>query len=261
MIGVTLSEPELAGHGGAPTLISSVSRALGLLERVAAAARPLPAKSIARAESLSLGTTYNILRTLIHAGYLAQEADGYVLGPRHPALTPKGDGAVLAEGRTVLNGLRDELRAAAYLTRFKDGEIEIVDIADGPFAPRVDLWVGAQDSAHATAFGKQILASLDQPARLDYIARHPLVELTPYTIHTPREFLRLLDHAPVGMVDNQEYALGFRCLAVPVATSAWIGALAISLPAGSGRPEVDYLGRLRDSAGNLSLALAANDAL
>jgi len=239
----------------APTLISSVSRALTVLDCVGSASRPLSAKSIARATSLSLGTAYNVLRTLVHAGYLAQENDGFVLGPGHPAMSPAGDGVLLAQGRTVLNGLRDGLRAAAYLSRFKDGEVEIVDIVDGPFAPRVDLWVGAQDSAHATAFGKQILSSLDVKARQDYIARHPLVELTPYTIRTPREFLQLLDRNLAGMVDEQEYALGFKCIAVPVATSSWIGALAISLPSGSRCSDVDYTRKLGESAGQLALAL------
>lgn len=253
------------GKERAPTLISSVNRALMVLDIVGSAARPLSAKSVARAASLSLGTAYNLLRTLVHAGYLAQESDGFVLGPTHPAMVPSGDGVLLAQGRTVLNGLRDELRAAAYLSRYMDGEIEIVDIVDGPFAPRVDLWVGVQDSAHASAFGKQILASLDVPTRQDYISRHPLVELTPYTIRTPREFLQLLDRSSSSMVDQQEYALGVTCIAVPVATPAWIGALSISLPSGSRRSGtdttgVDYAHRLRKAAAHLTLSLGVSQA-
>jgi len=252
-------------QGRAPTLISSVNRALSVLDIVGSAARPLSAKSVARAASLSLGTAYNLIRTLVHVGYLAQERDGFVLGPAHPAMVPSRDGVLLAHGRTVLNGLRDELRAAAYLSRFKDGEIEILDIVDGPFAPRADLWVGAQDSAHATAFGKQILASLDVPARQDYISRHPLVELTPYTIRTPREFLQLLEGNSSSMVDQQEYALGVTCIAVPVATSAWIGALGISLPSalmrsGADAMVVDYAHRLRGAAARLALSLGVSQA-
>ena len=245
---------------GAPTLISSVNRALILLDIIGSSARPLPAKSIARSAGLSLGTTYNLLRTMVHAGYLAQEQDGFMLGQQHPAMASSGEGVLLAHTRNILTGLRDELRAATYLSRFRDGEIEIVDIVDGPVAPRVDLWVGAQDSAHATAFGKQILAGLDVAQRRDYIARHPLVELTPYTIHTPREFLQQLEHSPACAVDDQEYSLGFRCVAVPVATSAWVGALAISLPAGARRSQTDYLRPLRESAGRLAFSLGIGQA-
>jgi DNA-binding IclR family transcriptional regulator len=111
----------------------------------------------------------------------------------------------------------------------------MVDIVDGPLSPRVDLWVGLQDGAHATAFGKQILAVLDPAARRDYITRHPLHELTPYTVSSPREFLHRLEARPAVSVDDQEYALGFTCLAVPVASSSWLGALAISFPSGRAR--------------------------
>ncbi|WP_125613202.1 IclR family transcriptional regulator [Specibacter cremeus] len=258
-------QPTTTGDGKAPTLISSVNRALTVLDCLGSAARPLSAKSIARATSLSLGTAYNVLRTLAHSGYVVQDQDGFVLGPAHPAMAPSGDGVAFAHERAVLNGIRDELQAAAYLSRYHDGEIEIVDIVDGPFAPRVDLWVGLQDSAHATALGKQILAALDPAARLDYIARHPLVELTPYTIRTPREFIRALERNPTTMVDDQEYSLGNTCLAVPVTTSSWVGAVAISVPAGRRAPGVDHTAVdrvrvLRRAAERLALFLGVGTA-
>lgn len=79
-----------------------------------------------------------------------------------------------------------------------------------------------------------ILAVLDSADRQDYITRHPLAELTPYTARSPREFLRGLERNPTMTVDDQEYALGFSCLAVAVATSSWLGALAVSFPSGAG---------------------------
>lgn len=218
-------------QAGQPTLIGSVQRALLLLDIIAAAGSPVPAKVLARTASLSMGTTYNLARTLLHEGYLAKEPDGYVLGPGFPALTGPSAGVVLAHGRAVLNGVRDQLRAAAYLTRYVDGEIELVDVVDGPFAPRVNLWVGVQDSAHATAFGKQILAALRAPDRLDYLSRHPPADLTRYTISDRSQLLRSLDQHPAVTADEQEYVLGFRCLAAPVLIGGAPGAIAVSLPA------------------------------
>lgn len=223
-----------AGAEKTGTLLVSVGRAINVLDCIGAASRPMSAKSIARATALSLGTTYNILRTLAHSNYVAAERDGYVLGPAHPAVAVDSQAVALARSRTIMNGIRDELGAATYLSRFCDGEIELVDIVDTRLTPRVDLWVGLQDGAHATAFGKQILAALDSATRQDYINRHPLAELTPYTVRSPREFLRELELSPTVAVDDQEYALGFNCLAVPVATSSWLGALAVSFPSGAG---------------------------
>ena len=125
-----------------PTLIASVQRALHLVDRVANATRPLPVKALAQASGLSLGTTYNIVRTLIHEGYLVNEPDGLVLGGRFPSLRPDGDddeGVFLARVRNTLRRVTEELAATAYLSRFSDGEVHIIDIVDAAPNPRVDL--------------------------------------------------------------------------------------------------------------------------
>ena len=141
--------------GTSQTLISSIQRALKLVDIVANATRPLPVKAIAPLAGLSLGTSHNITRTLVHEGYLATEPDGLVLGARFPGLRPgDADGVFLARGRQTLRSVTDELGATAYLSRCKDGEVQILDIVDAVESPRVELWVGIVDSAHATALGK-----------------------------------------------------------------------------------------------------------
>ncbi|WP_369046699.1 IclR family transcriptional regulator [Sinomonas sp. P10A9] len=257
MIHTTFSGVATMKPAEAPTLIASVSRALELVDAIASSSRPVPAKQLARVAGLSLGTTYNLLRTLVHEGYLAQEPDGFVLGPAHPSQVAASPGALLARARGALAGLRDHLHAASYLSRYDDGEIEIVDIVDGPTTPRVDLWVGVQESAHATAFGKQILASLPAEARTDYLERHPLVSLTPYTVRTSGELARRAGLTPGLSLDDQEYALGYRCVAVPVAAQGFVGSLAVSLPIGS-RASAETIAReLGAAAGRLSLTIGA----
>ena len=137
----------------------------------------------------------------------------------------------------------------------------LLDIVDAPSHPRAPLWVGIQDSAHATALGKQILAVLDQPGQLDYLSRHPPAELTPNTISDSRALLEQLEHCSGVAVDRQEYALGTSCLAVPVLTPTLRAALAVSLTSGDERiddPD-DIARRLRSAAGRLSLRLAAQE--
>ena len=77
-----------------------------------------------------------------------------------------------------------------YLARYVDGEIVVAEIVDSARAPRIDLWVGMHDAAHATALGKCILGQLPAAEREDYLARHPLHDLTPRTV-VDRRRLRL----------------------------------------------------------------------
>ncbi|PKV95172.1 IclR family transcriptional regulator [Amycolatopsis echigonensis] len=163
-----------------PTLIGSVQRALHLLDAVGASERPVPAKVLARTVGLPLPTTYHLLRTLVHEGYLCKLDDGYALGSQVSELRQHTSlHALLPKIRPVLRALRDEVHGAAYLSLYSDGDIKLVDIADGPAAPSVDLWVGVHESAHATAFGKCILSGLDSEGRRDYLSRHQLADLTP----------------------------------------------------------------------------------
>src|SRR5690242_4881441 len=129
---------------GEPTLIGSVQRALRLVDIVANTSRPVPAKALATATGLTPGTTYNLVRTLVHEGYLSSEPDGLVLGDRFPAFltTDASRGVFLSRVRGSLKGIAEELGITAYLSRFEDGEVNLVDIVDAEHSPRVELWVG-----------------------------------------------------------------------------------------------------------------------
>lgn len=157
-------------------------------------------KQLARETGLPLATTYHLLRTLAHDGYIRKLDDGgFVLGEKLTTLHTGGRGqALLSRVRPALAALRDELSAAAYLTFYEDGEIRVAEIVDGPRAPRVDLWVGFEDAGHATALGKCVLRELDDDARDDYLARHPLADLTPRTITGRAELLRRLGTTPLA---------------------------------------------------------------
>lgn len=215
-----------------PTLIASVQRALHLLDAVASGERPATAKELARAVGLPLPTTYHLLRTLVHEGYLRKLEDGYTLGERLTALTQRGSMlTVLSRVRPIMRAVRDELRGACYLSLYSHGEIKLVDIVDSPEAPRVDLWVGVHEAAHATAFGKCILSGLDAEARRDYLSRHRLTDLTPYTITDVRVLEQRLAPGRDVFDDREEYLLGTACVASPIRAPGLIGAIAISIPA------------------------------
>jgi DNA-binding IclR family transcriptional regulator len=88
------------------------------------------------------------------------------------------------------------------------------------------------DAAHATAVGKCLLGQLPLPEREDYLARHPLHDLTPRTVVDGRR-LRLPAPGEVA-VDDGEYALGVCCLAAAVVIPEGTGAVGVV----TARPDV-----------------------
>jgi DNA-binding IclR family transcriptional regulator len=241
-------------HGG-PTLIQSVQRALRLIEVIAEHDGRARAKEIARAAALPLATTYHLLRTCTHEGWLQRLDDGsYVLGHRMDVVRRHGTAARgVAHARPALEWLRDELGGAVYLARYVDGEVVVAEIVDSARAPRIELWVGIHDAAHATAIGKCILGQLPGSARDDYFSRHPLHDLTPRTV-VDRRRLRLPGPEDLAL-DDGEYALGVRCLAAPVVTPETVGAVGVVVnPAEACRETARR--SLRAGAGRVSRALS-----
>jgi IclR family acetate operon transcriptional repressor len=220
----------MVAYDGSPTLIQSVQRALHLIEAVSARNGRAHAKELARDLDLSLSTTYHLLRTLTHEGYLRRIDDGsYVLGPSlTQVVTHDRLNSTLARVRPAMHGLRDELRAPVYLAVYADGEITVAEIVDSPKAPSIDLWVGIHDSAHATALGKCILGALTEEDRRDYLSRHPLHSLTRRTVTDSRVLQHQIDHTGRIARDEEEYAIGVHCRAAPVITPQITGAVAVA---------------------------------
>lgn len=243
-----------------PTLISSVRRALHLLEALSEYESGASAKGLARRTGLPPGTTYHLLRTLVHEGYAQKLEDGrFIIGDRLGAVADNGSAqAQIGRVRPVLTALRDQLGAAAYLTLFTDGEIRIVDIVDSTRAPRVDLWVGFTDAGHATALGKCVLHQLTEPTRQDYLGRHALADLTPHTVTRKNEVLRRLAMTAGDglMLDREEYSLGTGCAAVPVTDGVQVGALGVSVPAHQLARIRGAADRLADVGGRVTRALS-----
>lgn len=216
-----------------PTLIESVRRAMRLLDAVAEDERGLTAKHLSRQTGIPLPTTYHLLRTLTHEGYLRREDGVYVIGEsgvRFGSAAVRQKGPAELEGR--LGRLRDELGAAVYFVLYEEGEVRVAGVASGPDAPAAEEWADFRRTAHAHAAGQSLLAQLDEDARRDHLARHPVSRLTPYTVRDEDALLRRLARVGRGapVYQRQEYALGTVCAAVPITVGHVPTALALSLP-------------------------------
>ena len=244
--------------------LSSVHRALRVLEVVAAAGDGISAKAVARRLEYNLSTTYHLLDSLVSDGYLVrlESPRGFGLGPKLPALHDR-----LLSQLTVPRGLgrilRNVHRAAAAGTlyaAFRDDDVVVVahdDCATHP-VPVISAWRGA---LHATAVGKLLLADAEEGALAEILSRDGLPALAYRTLTERAELDRELDRVRRRGVatDRGEFHERLACLAAPVripgddGEPALVGAVAVAVPVvPAGGP-----GSIADRRERLELAVRA----
>ncbi|MFE5758772.1 IclR family transcriptional regulator [Streptomyces massasporeus] len=211
-----------------------MQRAMRLLETVAGHEYGAPAKQLARETGLALPTTYHLLRTLVHEGYLRRDKGLFFLGAAAERLSSSG--ARQKRRSTVVDALahwRDVLGVPVYYAVYREGEIEVMCVSDSPGTPAVEEWADFRETGHAHAIGQCLLSQLDEDARRDHLDRYPVQPLTPYTVRDNHSLLRRLERIrrmePV--TERQEYALGTVCAAIPLTLGTTAATMAISLPA------------------------------
>ncbi|MER6101294.1 helix-turn-helix domain-containing protein [Streptomyces sp. NPDC001832] len=222
-----------ASSTAVPTLIGSVQRALRLLEAVSAHRDGAPAKQLAREAGLPLPTAYHLLRTLTHEGYLRRENGVFFFGTAAERLVGEGSPQNRRSRMTEsLRRWRDTIGAPVYCAVYREGEIELIAVADNPATPAVDEWASFRETGHAHAIGQCLLSRLDEKAREDHLDRHPVRPLTRYSVRDRPAFLERLRSLEriEPVIERQEYALGTVCAAIPITAGFTAAAMAISVP-------------------------------
>jgi DNA-binding IclR family transcriptional regulator len=247
-------------------MVSSVARALRVLEVVGEAPNGLSPKQIARRCDITVAAAYRMLRTLAHQGYvLRRDTGGYVLGlavaDRFRELVTSMRGP--AEVGEVLRRASAETGYSHYLASFVDGRVAITAVAEGFRSPYMeDLVPGFDDGAHATALGKTLLATLEPAQRERYLKEQGMRAFTQATLRSPAAF-----HADLaaglrrGMqVEIGQFRPGVACAGVSVIS---YGELSQRYVVACALPAVDLVKqapiireRLHSTARSLALAIA-----
>lgn len=219
--------------------VKSVARALRALEFVAARRSGASAKEIAAHLDIALPSTYHLLATLVENGYLVHLANnarfglGYQVRALEQGLTQQLEVPKAIQDAIV--HLHAEADAAAYYAVYRETDVVIAHIVDSDRRPRVSvLDVGFHEATHATAFGKVMLAAMDDEQRREYLGRAGMRPCTARTITDPAALEQHLTHVRESGVALEigEFQDGLSCLAAPVRTPAGevVASVAISLP-------------------------------
>jgi IclR family acetate operon transcriptional repressor len=221
------------------TGVQSVSRALDLLEHIAAAGGAAGLSELSARSGLPLSTVHRITRALVDDGYLAQGRDRrYRLGLR---LVPLGEAAhgPLAPWTERLPGLVEATGETANAATLAGTSVLFVARVSSSFAMRSAGEVGRRAPLHASAAGKALLSLLPDAAVAALLCDVALPALTDRTITCVDalleevELVRARGHA----VDDEEEETGARCVAVPVPAAPVPLALSLSGPTARITPE------------------------
>lgn len=251
------------GEGGAQ--VQSLSRALGLLEHLAAEERGITLTNLAKRARLAASTTHRLLATLEQQGFAELDAERglWFVGVRAFAV----GNAFLAHrdfvttARPFMYQLMEDAGESVNLGILEDGEVVFLSQVECGEMMRMFVRLGGRVPAHASGVGKALLAALPE-TDVDSILEHRgLRRFTDNTIDA-RAILRdnLADVRARGYAyDDEEHAVGLRCVASTLHDELGRPVAAISLSGPRARitdGRVDILGRLvRDTADRISVAL------
>ena len=182
--------------------VQSILRAFQLLEALAAAGGTASVTELRDTSGLPVSTIHRLLRTLVAAGYVRQEANRtYALGMRAARLG-EASGHLIARWATPhLQRVVDKLDESANLAKLDGLHVVYVAQVPGRHSMRMFTEVGRRAGVGTTAVGKAMLAQLpERRART----------LAPESLWEELERVRREGFA----TDDEEQEPGVKCVAV-----------------------------------------------
>lgn len=169
---------------------------------------------------LSSTTTHRIMRTLVERGFLICVGKGeYRLGTAAITLSATSTHRDLlpAAARPHLRLLSRKIRACVHLGIWDDGMVTYL-VKQGYGKDAVHSSEGSQLEGYCSAIGKILLSNLPDEEFDSYLTDGLFVPMTTNTITCPHHLRREIADVRVRgwSVDNEEVALGLRCVAVPI---------------------------------------------
>ncbi|WP_180316720.1 IclR family transcriptional regulator [Shouchella shacheensis] len=203
-------------------MLSSVQRALALLEELKLYKEGVGVTELANRLEVAKSTTHRLLISLEEYGYVRKRGEGrYQLGLKflemHQSVLSQLDVVELA--RPIMEKLCQDVGEIVHLVEQQgDHVIYLNKVEQQSSALRVHSRIGSRAPMYCTGVGKLLLAHQD-PARLDrYFSDVPLKAYTPQTL-TEQDVL-LETFAAIRKegysLDDSEHEPDIRCVAAPV---------------------------------------------
>jgi len=215
------------------TEIQSLARGLKILDLLGQSQDGSSITELAEYLGVDKGSASRLVSTLAHYGYVEKDeltrryhVGSQVVNLSRSVLTrlPMREAA-----KPYLRQMMERTGECAHLAVPAQGKVMYIDQVESPVTLRVNAQVGTMNPLHCTALGKVLLAygDLDIPSDLAPFTQNTITD--PETLLRHLEEIRRLGFA----VDDEEFDIGVRCIAVPVIDfrGKAVGAIGISGPA------------------------------
>ncbi len=202
--------------------VQSLTRGLTLLEKLAESEGGITLTEISSRVNLPPSTAHRLLNTLADMGFVTQAKDS---GLWYVGLKTYRVGCAFVSNRDFVG------ESHAYLRKLMEasGETSNLSILDGTYAcfiaqvqchevMRMLVRLGSRIPAHASGSGKAMLSALPEDELAIVLRNSNLVQLTSKTITDPdklrAQFAAI--RARGYSYDDEENAMGLRCVAAPI---------------------------------------------
>ena len=206
----------------ATSSVTSVERALAILELLDGSQRRWNVSDISRGLNIPKSTGHTLVLTLQRLGYISQEA-----GTRSYRLALKayclGQGMIRTISMSELalpqmQWVASKTRLTVHLAVADRDQAVYVQKVEASGLLRFDTYVGKRTNLHCTGVGKVLLAYARPEELKRFLAKAAFIRHTPNTITTVESLRNELQNVRERLyaVDDQEEEPDVRCLAVPV---------------------------------------------
>jgi IclR family transcriptional regulator, acetate operon repressor len=202
--------------------VQSLTRALSILRALAESGDGMSLTDVAQLVGLPPSTAHRLLTTLQQERFVRFEGTAHVwqVGVQAfivgTAFARTRDVVLMA--RPYLRRLMEESGETANLYLEQDGEAICMAQVESRQMMRAIARPGGRVQMHCSGAGKAILGWLPDAELTRIIRQHGLRRVTDRTLDTPRKLRAALEQARERgyAVDDEEHAVGLRCVAAPV---------------------------------------------
>lgn len=219
------------------TTVKSAARVMRVLEYVALVRRATFSDVVSELD-LPNSSAHQLLHTMRSHGFLEfdEATKQYQLGLRvwEVGRAYTADTNLVSLAQPLLERLTLETGETAQLARLDGLEVVYLAISESPHPMKLVSAVGKRLFAHGTALGKTLLAALSDQALRRRLEGVTLQRFTRHTIVHHDALLAELERTRARGygIDDEEYVVGCRCLAMLVrdADGAGVAAVSVSIP-------------------------------